>query len=261
MNKWKYRIITFLKYKDLIVELVSRDIKLKYRRSFLGYVWSVLNPLLIMLVMTIVFSAMFQRNIENYPVYLLLGRMTFEFMKTSTNNAMNSVTKNSALLKKTYIPKYIFTVAKVMSCMVDYVLTFGALIIVMIATRAPFYPTMLLTPYVIIQLVIFCLGMGFLLGALNVFFRDITYIYAAVTTAWMYLTPVFYPISVLPETIAAVLKLNPLYYYVSFFRGLVLDGIVPGVGTWAACCVFSLVSFVAGLLVFRRLQKNFILHV
>ncbi len=262
MNKWKYRIRTFLKYKDLILELVSRDIKLKYRRSFLGYVWSVLNPLLIMLVMTIVFSAMFQRNIENYPVYLLLGRMTFEFMKTSTNNAMNSVTKNSALLKKTYIPKYIFTVAKVMSCMVDYVLTFGALIIVMIATRAPFYPTMLLAPYVIIQLVIFCLGMGFLLGALNVFFRDITYIYAAVTTAWMYLTPIFYPIQQLPEGMQMMIKIgNPMYYYIAQMRDLIMYGRLPGPRLFWGGWLFAGVILAIGVLVFDKNKDRFILYI
>ena len=92
MNTFRYRIRTFFQYKDLIKELVSRDIKLKYRRSFLGYIWSVLNPLLIMIVMTVVFSAMFKRNIENYPVYLLIGRMTYDFLTTSTNGAMRSVT-------------------------------------------------------------------------------------------------------------------------------------------------------------------------
>ena len=118
MSTLKFRIRMFIKYKGLIRELVSRDLKLKYRRSFLGYLWSILNPLLVMIVMTVVFSAMFSRNIENYPVYLLIGRMTFDFMTTSTNQAMNSVTGNAALLKKTYIPKYIFTVAKVTSALV-----------------------------------------------------------------------------------------------------------------------------------------------
>ena len=108
MNTFRYRIRTLYQYKDLIKELVSRDIKLKYRRSFLGYVWSVLNPLLIMIVMTVVFSAMFDRNIENYPVYLLIGRSLYDFMTASTNGAMGSVTGNASLLKKTYIPKYIF---------------------------------------------------------------------------------------------------------------------------------------------------------
>ena len=115
MRAWIDRINVFMKYKDLLIQLVSRDIKLKYRRSFLGYLWSVLNPLFVMIIMTIVFSTMFSRNIENFPVYLFTGKMLFDFMSTSTNQAMTSVTGNAALLKKTYVPKYIFTLSKVTS--------------------------------------------------------------------------------------------------------------------------------------------------
>ena len=105
MSTFRYRINVLYQYKDLVRELVSRDLKLKYRRSFLGYVWSVLNPLLIMLVLTIVFSTMFNKNIDNYPVYLLTGRILYDFLKISTNSAMKSITGNAALLKKTYVPK------------------------------------------------------------------------------------------------------------------------------------------------------------
>ena len=122
MKLWVDRINTFLKYKDLLFQLVSRDIKLKYRRSFLGYLWSVLNPLFVMIIMTIVFSTMFSRNIQNFPVYLFTGKMLFDFLSTSTNQAMTSVTGNAALLKKTYVPKYIFTLSKVTSCMIWYFL-------------------------------------------------------------------------------------------------------------------------------------------
>ena len=262
MNKWKYRLKTFLQYKDLIVELVSRDIKLKYRRSFLGYVWSILNPLLIMIVMTVVFSAMFQRNIDNYPVYLLIGRMTFEFMTTSTNAAMKSVTGNAALLKKTYIPKYIFTISKVTSCFIDFIFSLGALLIVMVFTRAPFYPTMFLFPYVIIQLYLFCVGLGFLLAALNVFFRDITYIYRAVTTAWMYLTPIFYPIEQLPAGLIMAIKLaNPLYYYVAQLRDLIMRGRFPGPRLFWGGWLFAFIMVVIGVRVFEKHKDEFILYI
>lgn len=148
MSTFRYRINVLYQYKDLVRELVSRDLKLKYRRSFLGYVWSVLNPLLIMLVLTVVFSTMFNKNIDNYPVYLLTGRILYDFLKISTNSAMKSITGNAALLKKTYVPKYIFTLAKITSCMVDTVLSMGALIIVMLVTGARFSWTFLLFPVV-----------------------------------------------------------------------------------------------------------------
>lgn len=135
-------------YKDLLIQLVSRDLKLKYRRSVLGYVWSVLNPLLIMLVMYVVFSKLFDRNIPNFPVYLLVGRTMYDFVVGATNKAMDGITSNAALLKKTYVSKYMFPLAKVTSCMVDYVLSLGALLIVLIFTGSPFYWTMLLFPLI-----------------------------------------------------------------------------------------------------------------
>ena len=262
MNKWTFRLGTLWRYRDLIRELIVRDIKLKYRRSFLGYVWSVLNPLLIMIVMTVVFSAMFKRNIENFPVYLLTGRMTFDFMRQSTTNAMSAVTKNAPLLKKTYIPKYIFTLAKVSSCFLDFIFSLGALAIVMIVTRSRVYPTVLLTPYVILQLYLFCLGLGFLLGALNVFFRDILYIYNAVLTAWTYLTPLFYPIEALPNNLQVVIKFaNPMYYYVASMRDLVLYGRLPGPRLFWGGWIFAIGMCVLGIYVFDKNKDRFILYI
>lgn len=262
MSTLKFRIRMFIKYKGLIRELVSRDLKLKYRRSFLGYLWSILNPLLVMIVMTVVFSAMFSRNIENYPVYLLIGRMTFDFMTTSTNQAMNSVTGNAALLKKTYIPKYIFTVAKVTSALVDYAFSLGALIIVMIFTRTPFHLSMLLIPILMIQLYVFCLGVGFLLAELNVYFRDIQYIYKAITTAWMYLTPIFYPIDILPAGLRLMIENgNAMYYYIMQFRIIVLEGVLPSAKLFVGGWVFALAMFAIGLSVFQKHKDNFILYI
>ena len=136
MSIWKERLQVFFQYKDLLFQLVQRDVKLKYRRSFLGYVWSVLNPLLIMLVMTVVFSTMFQRKITNYPVYLITGRTLFEFYSTSTKAAMRSILGNGTLLKKTYVPKYIFPLAKVTSSLVDCFFSLGAMLIVIVFTHA-----------------------------------------------------------------------------------------------------------------------------
>ena len=262
MNSLQFRIKMFRRYQDLIRELVARDIKLRYRRSFLGYVWSILNPLLIMTIMTIVFSAMFKKNIENFPVYLLIGRMSYDFMKSATNAAMKSVTGNAALMKKTYIPKYIFTVAKVTSSLVDFVFSLGALMIVIIVTRSGFHLTMLFLPVIFIQLYIFSMGLGFLLAALHVFFRDIQYIYNAVLTAWMYLTPIFYPIQSLPKSLQLFISYcNPLYYYVTQFRSCVLYGTMPEsrliIGGW----LIALVMMVIGLLVFQRHKDRFILYI
>ena len=262
MSTFRYRINVLYQYKDLVRELVSRDLKLKYRRSFLGYVWSVLNPLLIMLVLTVVFSTMFNKNIDNYPVYLLTGRILYDFLKISTNSAMKSITGNAALLKKTYVPKYIFTLAKITSCMVDTVLSMGALIIVMLVTGARFSWTFLLFPVVILQIYIFCCGLGFLLATLNVFFRDITYIYNAVTTAWLYLTPIIYPLERLPENMQFLIReFNPMYYYVQQFRDLVYTGCLPQARVFYGGWIIAFIMLVIGVTVFQRKKDKFILYI
>lgn len=252
----------FWKYRDLLKLLVVKNIKLKYRRSFLGYVWSILNPLLIMIVMTIVFSKMFSRNIENFPVYLFCGQLLFNFMSNSTHQAIFSITGNASLLKKTYVPKYIFTVAKVTSGLVDLVFSLGALVIVLIATRSRITWYALLFPFVLLQLYIFSIGLGLFLAQANVFFKDTQFIYNAVTTAWMYLTPIFYPIEALPEKVIWCIKhFNPMYFYVGQFRDLIYYGRMPGhliiLAGWGA----ALVMLLLGVWSFLRSKDKFILYI
>lgn len=262
MNTWKLRIETFFHYTDLIKELVSRDLKLKYRRSFLGYLWSILNPLLIMIIMTMVFSQMFNRNIENYAVYLIIGRTLFEFVNNSTSQAMVSIRTNYALIKKVYIPKYVFPLAKVTSGMVDCVFSLGALLIVMIFTKTPLSPYFLLFPFVILQVYVFSCGIGFFLAQGVVFFRDLQYIYKAFTTAWMYLTPIFYPVEQLPEVLQKiVIYVNPLYSYVTQFRTLVLERTMPQPWMVLAGSAWAVVMLIFGMITFKRSQDRFILYI
>lgn len=261
-SKLKQYAVDFWKYKDLLKLLVMKTVKLKYRRSVLGYVWSVLNPLLIMIVMTIVFSSMFKRNIENFPVYLFCGQLLFNFMNSATHQSTASITGNAALLKKTYVPKYIFTIAKVTSCAVDMVFSFGALLLVMIVTRSGFSWYNLLFPFVIIQLYLFCIGLGMFLAQASVFFRDVEFIYNAVTTAWLYLTPIFYPIESLPEALANTIKhLNPMYFYVTQFRDLIYVGQLPSLYNVVGGCMAAVLMMVIGVWSFMKTEDNFIMHI
>lgn len=249
-------------YKDLVKQLVMRDLKKKYRRSVLGYLWSILNPLLIMIVMTVVFSTMFKRNIENFPVYLFCGQLLYNFMSNSTHQAIYSITGNASLLKKTYLPKYIFTVAKITSGFIDFVLSLGALLIVMLATGAKFTWWILLFPVVVIQLYIFNIGLGLFLSQAHVFFRDMQYIYNAITTAWMYATPILYPIDALPDWLRwIVTHLNPMYFYVEQFRDLFYycqplrwQLLIPGT-------VVAFVVLGIGIYSFRKSEDKFILYI
>ena len=273
----KSRIQKFFRYWDLLVLLVQRDLKLKYRRSFLGYLWSVLNPLLSMLVMAVVFTRMFKRNIPNYPLYLICGNILFSFMRDSTNQALNSVIGSAALLKKTYVPKYIFTLSKVTSCMVNFVLSLGALLIVMLATGQPFRWMNFLIVVPIIELYVFCLGLGLLLAAGTVFFRDIKNIWSVVTLAWMYLTPIFYTLDSFNDSkqkgVVAMSRLglmirrfNPMYMYIQQFRYLIMQyettlvDVPCGVLMWRGA-VYAGVMLVVGLVTFNVTKNKFILYI
>lgn len=251
-----------LRYRPLLRELVVRDLKVKYRRSFLGYLWSLLNPLMMMAVMSVVFSFMFRSNIENFPLYLICGNTLWAFFSESTTMAMNSVINNGALIKKVYIPKFIFPVSRVLSSFVTMSFSLVAILIVMLVTRTPFRLPILLFPIPMVLLLVFCIGIGMVLSALAVYFRDIMHLYGVITMAWMYATPIFYPLDpeVLPQQLINLIKLNPMYHYINFFRQIVLYGSVPGINTWFACAASALVSLLIGLAIFRKMQKNFILY-
>ena len=252
----------FCRYQYLFKQLVLRDIKLKYRRSVLGYLWSVLNPLFVMLIMVLVFSSIFRSDVENFPLYLLSGQILFNYMNEATNGAIQSVMGASGLLKKIYVPKYIFTVSKVTSTLVTMLLSLLALLIVAVATKAPVSWKYVLIVIPVAEMYVFCLGIGLFLAQAAVFFRDIQYIYSVLLTGWMYLTPIFYPVTMLPDTLRfAITRLNPMYYYIEQFRQIVMYGMLPGWKLAAYGLVVAIAAVVIGAWSFHKTQDHFILYV
>lgn len=261
MKKFKIMLSGFVKYKDLLYELVSRDIKIRYRRSILGLLWTLLNPILMMTVMTIVFSNIFRSDIENFPIYFFTGNILFSFITESTTNALNSITGSGNLIKKVYVPKYLFPMSKVFSSVVNLFFAFIAMMLVMVVTRVKFQVTMFLVPIVLIYIILFSLGVGMILATLQVFFRDTAHLYSVVTLAWMYLTPIFYPESMLPKRLGLLLSMNPMVHYIRFMRKIVLYNTVPTVTENLTCCAISLVFLSIGLIAFYRKQDKFILYI
>ena len=262
MNKMKTRCQVLYNYRYLIKQLVTKDIKLKYRRSFLGYVWSVLNPLMVMVVMYLVFSKMFRFNIDNYSAYLIIGQTLFTFMTEATNQAIFSITGNGPLLKKVYVPKYVFTLSKGTSSLVNLVFSLGAMIIVFVITKVQFSWAMLFFPVILMEVYIFSLGLGLFLAEAAVFFRDIQYIYNVLTTAWMYLTPIFYPMEQLPESVQKAIKIfNPMYQYITQFRTISLHQTLPAAGDVVYGFAIAFVFLIVGSWAFIRKQDDFILYI
>lgn len=250
-----------VKYSWLLQVLVERDLKIRYRRSFLGYLWSVLNPLMMMVILTIVFSNMFRFDIPQYPVYLLAGQLIFGFFAESTSMAMSSILGGAALIKKVYLPKYIFPLSRVLSSFTSMLLSMIALFIVIMATDVTFSATLVLLPWILCLVLGFCIGVGLLLSVLVVFFRDVQYLYSIFLTAFNYLTPIFYPETLLPDWLRELLVFNPLYNYIKIFRKIAVYGEWPSLPEHLTCIAFTIGMLIVGLYIFKRKQNDFILYI
>lgn len=293
----KNSLKVFRHYLYLLQQLVSRDFKVKYKRSVLGVAWSVLNPLFTMIILNIVFSTLFHMgtngSITNYPVYLLTGIVLFNYFAEATNLCNGSIVTNFNLLTKVYIPKYIFPLSKTLSSALNLLFSLIALYLIVIVevirthmavahavainAGASAIHTLviaevnitwvhLLLPYALVCMVIFCIGIGLLLSALTVFFRDMFYIWSVILTAWNYLTPLMYPESIVNKSPYApmmhfIFRVNPLYYFVKFARMVVLNNTLPPLQLYVECFVCAFGMLIVGLLFFKSKQDKFIYYI
>ena len=248
----------------ILRQLVTRDFKLKYRRSFLGVLWSVLNPLLMMLIMAAVFSTMMRFSsdgIPSYPLYIILGNVTFNLMSDATSQGMRSIIDAASLLKKVRIRRWVFPVEKVLFAMLNFAFSLIAVLIVMFAVGV--YPTWtaLLLPLFLVYFGMFCVGLSMLLSSLSVFFRDVMHLWTVILTAWTYATPLFYPVSILPDWMLSLERFNPMYHFVGYVRELLLYQQLPSVALNLTCLGFGAGMLIVGLLVFRKTERKFILYI
>lgn len=248
------------KYRFLIKQLVDRDFKAKYKRSVLGVFWSFLNPLLNMAVQYVVFSNLFKFDIPNFPVYLLCGNVIFTYFSESCGMALTSIVGNASLITKVYVPKYIYPLTRILSSLINLLISMIPLIVVALISGLLPVPAYILSLYAFVCLALFCLGMGLFLSAAMVFFRDIQFLWNVLTTIWMYLTPIFYPVSALPEAAQRIVMMNPLYYYVTFVRTCIIGGMSPEPTMYAQCLLYAIVALVIGAWVFKRNQNKFVLY-
>ncbi len=253
-------IQNFLKFRPLLNELVARDIKIKYRRSVLGVLWTLLNPLCMMIVLAVVYSNFFKFSVENFPLYLLSGQVIFNFFSESTTSSMSAVIGSASLIKKIYVPKYLFVLSRVMSSIINLCASFCALIFVMFVMRAELHWTVLLVWIPLVLNMGFSLGVGLLLSAITVKFRDIMHLYSVFITALMYLTPVIYPMYILPDWLSIVVRANPITNILQMFRDVMLYNRLPEVSSILIGIIEMFVMIAIGLYVFYRNQDEFILN-
>jgi ABC-2 type transport system permease protein len=248
------------RYRFLIHQLVERDFKTKYKRSVLGVLWSFLNPLLTMAVQYFVFSTIFNADIANYPTYLLIGVVVFNFFSESCNMSLTSIVGNANLITKVYVPKYIYPVTRVISSMVNFGISLIPLVVVCIFTGVTFHQSTVLALFFLMCLIIFCMGFGLFLSAAMVFFRDMQFLWSVFSMLWMYATPIFYPESILPDYLRYFLGMNPLYHFLKNIRSCVLDGLSPEPVEYLICFLFSLAALIIGAAIFRKNQDKFVLY-
>ena len=257
----KTQIRTFYNYKELLWEFVKRDIKLKYRNSFLGIVWSMLNPLLIMFVLTFIFSNLFKNSIPNFPVYCLSGRLIYDFFSQSTTQCMNSITGKSSLIKKIYVPRYMYPLSRVISSFIIFLISLVPLFIIMIVTKVNFTKEMLLIIYPLVCLFFICLGIGMVLATINVFFRDMQHLYSVVLLVIMYGSAIFYSADIIDARYVKILNLNPIFPVIKVFRDCIIYGEITSTYSWILISIYALISMIIGLTVFYKKQDKFILHI
>lgn len=247
-------------YRSLLSELIRRDIKIKYRRSILGIFWSFLDPLLSMIVLTIVFSALFHR-IPNYPIYYLTGLLAFQLFSNGSKTAMRSLVGSSGIWKTIYVPKFLYVLSAVLSNFVTYLLSLIVLFVIMAILNVQFTIYIVFASLPIIALIIMTVGAGLIMGTLNVFFRDMEYLYNVFMMILMYGMPIFYPADIVPASFQFIQQYNPLYQLIVCLRDCFLYGRMYSLSTLLFGFICAIVLLIIGILLLFKYQDRFVLYV
>ncbi|MGI9145257.1 MAG: ABC transporter permease [Chloroflexota bacterium] len=247
-------------FREVLQELVKRDLKVRYKRSVLGIFWTMLNPLLMMVITSIVFSNLFRQTITNFPIYVLSGYVVWTFFSQSTISASSSILDSSGLTRKVYVPPALFPLASVASGLINLVLALVPLALLMLVTGGVFSWALLVLPISAVLLALFAYGLALILSSSAVFFRDTVYTYQVLLVAWMYLTPLFYPQEIIPERWRILVYLNPVYHLVELFRAPIYSGRLPDSTNYLAAAAFSIVIVLLGWWFFESTRNRFVTY-
>ena len=246
----------------LFSELVKRDFKKKYKRTYLGMLWSLLSPLLTLLIMSLVFKHFFGNDTPHYTIYLFCGNVVFSFFSDSTSGGMGALLANADIFSKVKVPKYLFLFSRNVSSLINFSLTFIVFLVFCLLDGIAVTPLFFLLLFPILCLVIFNLGVGLILSALFVFFRDMQYLWSLFTLLLMYLSAIFYTTERFAELgVERLFLLNPIYVYIKYFRLTVINGAVPSPAFHLLCAGYAAVAFVIGIIFYKRFNDKFLYYV
>lgn len=249
------------KYQFLFEELVKRDFKQKYKRTVLGMVWSVLSPLLTLLVMKIIFTGFFGRNTPHYTTYLFSGTLVMAYFRESTRGGMNALMSNARIFSKINIPKYLFVLSKNVSSLINFLIILMVYFFFCVLDKIDFGVHMFALIFPVICLLVFNVGVGMVLSAMFVFFRDTQYIYDVFLTLIQYASAIFYTIDSLSPQLQRIFIFNPIYCYITYIRTVVIDCTIPTTGFHLLCALYATVSIVAGIWVYRKNNHKFLYYI
>lgn len=252
-----FEFTELIRYRFLLWNLISRDLKVRYKRSFLGFLWAMVNPLLTMIVLMLVFINLFRFDVKNYPIYILSGLLVWQLFARGTATAIRSLLDNSFIYKQIYVPSGVFVAASIGSALVN--LLFALLPLLVLAWVMGIAPRLswLFLPVPILLAALFSLGCGLIISALAVFFADILDIYEVGINAYFYLTPILYPVSILQEPMATIERFNPMFHFIDIFRAPLIDGVLPSAGQLGLAALMALATVLAGWYLFARLSGQF----
>lgn len=248
------------KNKFLFEELAKRDFKKKYKRTVLGMAWSVLSPLLQLLVMRLVFTQFFGRNTPHYTTYLFCGNLVYGYYRDSTNGGMQSLMSNAGIISKVNVPKYMFLLSRNVSALINFGLTLIVFFLFVAIDSVPFHPRFIMLIYPILCLIVFNIGVGLVLSALFVFFRDINYLYEIFTLLLNYLSAIFYTVDGYPATIQKLFLCNPIYCYIKYFRNIVLLGEIPSLQYHLLCAFYAIIMVAFGGHIYKKYNHQFLYY-
>lgn len=249
------------KYQFLFEELVKRDFKKKYKRTILGMLWSMLAPLLTLFAMRIIFTQFFGRDTPHYTIYLFAGNLVFSYYREATNTGMSSLISNSGIFSKINVPKYMFLLSKNVSSLMNFGLTLLVFFIFVFMDGIRFSWKFIMLIYPIICLLIFSVGIGMILSALFVFFKDIQYLYDVFTTILMYFSAIFYTIESYSLQQQYCFYLNPIFVYIRYFRKIVIDNTIPQFSFHLLCLFYAFMAFGIGCFVYKKYNYKFLYYI
>ena len=249
------------RYRELIWALAMKELRVRYKRSVLGFVWALLNPLLMMIVLTLVFGTIMRFSIDHYAIFLLSMLLPWTFFTQALTYSVDSVVANADLLKKVHVAKVVFPVSAVVSNIVNFLLSLIPLALLIVVLRFPLHWTWIYLPVPMLGLFLFTLGASLFFAAVNVFFRDISHIVQIILSAWFYFSPIIYSLDFIPAKHRWLFKLNPMLYVLNGFRLSIYYGMLPQTGSVVMSLACGLVAVLIGHTVFRRFQESFVFYV